>query len=112
MVVLAVNSLFMPGAKEGLEFYLVPDFARMQEVGVVNTLVSAMNQAFFTPVSYTHLDVYKRQRLTSALYSSGLRSLWRQQEGTASGTSAGKTVSAAGSSVLQDVYKRQGPQKP
>ena len=48
VVVLAVNSLFMPGAKEGLEFYLVPDFARMQEVGVVNTLVSAMNQAFFT----------------------------------------------------------------
>ena len=48
MVVLAVNSLFMPGAKEGLTFFLVPDFARMQEVGVVNTLVSAMNQAFFT----------------------------------------------------------------
>ena len=48
MVVLAVNSLFMPGAKEGLSFFLVPDFARMQEVGVVNTLVSAMNQAFFT----------------------------------------------------------------
>ena len=48
MVVLAVNSLFMPGAKEGLSFYLVPDFARMKEVGVVNTLVSAMNQAFFT----------------------------------------------------------------
>ena len=48
MVVLAVNSLFMPGAKAGLSFFLVPDFARMQEVGVVNTLVSAMNQAFFT----------------------------------------------------------------
>ena len=48
MVVLAVNSLFMPGAKEGLSFFLVTDFARMQEVGVVNTLVSAMNQAFFT----------------------------------------------------------------
>ena len=48
MVVLAVNSLFMSGAKEGLSFFLVPDFARMQEVGVVNTLVSAMNQAFFT----------------------------------------------------------------
>ena len=48
MVVLAVNSLFMPGAKEGLSFFLVPDFARMQEVGVVNTLVSDMNQAFFT----------------------------------------------------------------
>ena len=48
MVVLAVNSLFMPGAKEGLRFYLVPDFGRMKEVGVVNTLVGAMNQAFFT----------------------------------------------------------------
>ena len=48
MVVLAVNSLFMPGAKEGLTFFPVPDFTRMREVGVVNTLVSAMNQAFFT----------------------------------------------------------------
>ena len=38
----------MPGAKEGLSFFLVPDFGRMKEVGVVNTLVSAMNQAFFT----------------------------------------------------------------
>lgn len=48
MVVLAVNSLFMPGAAEGLKFYLVPDFARMKEVGIINTLVGAMNQAFFT----------------------------------------------------------------
>ena len=48
MVILAVNSLFMRGAAEGLKFYLVPDFARMKEVGVVNTLVGAMNQAFFT----------------------------------------------------------------
>ena len=48
MVILAVNSLFMPGAAEGLKFYLVPDFARIKEVGVVNTLVGAMNQAFFT----------------------------------------------------------------
>ena len=38
MVILAVNSLFMPGAKEGLRFYLVPDFARMKEVGVVNKI--------------------------------------------------------------------------
>ena len=48
LIMVAVNSLFMPGAKEGLSFFLVPDFTRMQEVGVVNTLVSAMNQAFFT----------------------------------------------------------------
>ena len=48
MVILAVNSLFMDGAEAGLSFFLVPDFVRMKEVGVVNTLVSAMNQAFFT----------------------------------------------------------------
>ena len=48
MVVLAVNSMFMPGAKEGLTFFLVPDFERMKEVGIVTTLVGAMNQAFFT----------------------------------------------------------------
>lgn len=48
MVALAVNSFFMPGAAEGLSFYLIPDFGRMQEVGVINTIVSAMNQAFFT----------------------------------------------------------------
>lgn len=46
MVILAINSFFLPGAKEGLSFYLLPDFARMQEVGVISTLVSAMNQAF------------------------------------------------------------------
>ena len=48
MVALAVNSFFMPGAPEGLSFYLIPDFGRMQEAGVINTIVSAMNQAFFT----------------------------------------------------------------
>ena len=48
MVILAINSFFLPGAKEGLSFYLLPDFARMREVGVISTLVSAMNQAFFT----------------------------------------------------------------
>ncbi|MCF0120091.1 MAG: sodium-dependent transporter [Oscillospiraceae bacterium] len=48
MVILAVRSLTMSGAKEGLAFYLLPDFERMKEVGIANTLVSAMNQAFFT----------------------------------------------------------------
>lgn len=48
MIVLAINSVTMPGAAEGLRFYLLPDFGRMKEVGVVATLVAAMNQAFFT----------------------------------------------------------------
>ena len=45
MVVLAINSFFMAGAKEGLKFYLVPDFGRMQEVGVVSTLVGEIGRA-------------------------------------------------------------------
>lgn len=48
MLLLAVHSFFMPGAAEGLRFFLVPDFARMQSVGIISTLVGAMNQAFFT----------------------------------------------------------------
>lgn len=48
MVVLAVNSIMMDGASEGLSFYLKPDFARMAEVGVGATIVGAMNQSFFT----------------------------------------------------------------
>lgn len=48
MVVLAVHSLFLPGAKEGLSFYLLPDWERLKETGIINTLVGAMNQAFFT----------------------------------------------------------------
>ena len=48
MVVLAFNSLFMDGGKEGLEFYLKPSFQKMQEIGVGEVIVGAMNQAFFT----------------------------------------------------------------
>ena len=48
ILVLAVNSIFLPGAKEGLAFYLLPDFNRAMEVGIINVMVAAMNQAFFT----------------------------------------------------------------
>ena len=48
ILVLAVNSILMPGAKEGLSFYLLPDFQRAKEVGIFNVMVAAMNQAFFT----------------------------------------------------------------
>lgn len=48
MVVLAVNSIFMDGGKEGLTFYLLPDIERMKSIGIGNVIVSAMNQAFFT----------------------------------------------------------------
>ncbi|MBQ7781006.1 MAG: sodium-dependent transporter [Lachnospiraceae bacterium] len=48
MAVLAVNSIFMDGGSQGLKFYLLPDFARMQEIGIGKVIVGAMNQAFFT----------------------------------------------------------------
>ncbi len=48
MVVLAINSIFMSGGAEGLKFYLLPDLSKMQEIGVGNVIVGAMNQAFFT----------------------------------------------------------------
>lgn len=48
MLVLAVNSIFLPGGAEGAKFYLVPDLERIQEVGVGNVIVGAMNQSFFT----------------------------------------------------------------
>lgn len=48
MVILAINNFFMDGAKEGLSFYLIPDFERMKEIGIIKTITGAMNQAFFT----------------------------------------------------------------
>ena len=44
MIVLAINSATLPGAKEGLKFYLVPDLSKISGT----TVVAAMNQAFFT----------------------------------------------------------------
>lgn len=44
MIVLAIHSATLPGAKEGLSFYLVPDFGKING----SVIVGAMNQAFFT----------------------------------------------------------------
>lgn len=48
IVVLAINSVMLPGAEAGLEFYLKPYFERMKEIGVLNVTYNAMSQAFFT----------------------------------------------------------------
>ncbi len=48
MVILAINSFTMDGAKEGLSFYLKPDLEKMKEAGIANVIVGAMTQAFFT----------------------------------------------------------------
>lgn len=44
MLVLAVHSMRLSGAKEGLAFYLMPDFSKITP----SVVVGAMNQAFFT----------------------------------------------------------------
>ncbi len=48
MVVLAVHSVFLKGAAEGIRFYLVPDFGKMVEQGVGTVVFAALSQAFFT----------------------------------------------------------------
>ena len=48
MIVLAINSFTMPGSREGLSFFLLPDFNRTREIGFTNVLMGALNQAFFT----------------------------------------------------------------
>lgn len=48
MVVLVFRVVTLPGAGEGIRFYLVPDFAAMKAQGIGNVIFGAMSQAFFT----------------------------------------------------------------
>ncbi len=48
ITVLAVHSLTLSGAAEGVKFYLLPDFGRAMEMGLGHVITAAMNQAFFT----------------------------------------------------------------
>ena len=48
IVLLAVHSLTLPGATEGMKFYLLPSVDSIRENGLGNLIVDAMNQAFFT----------------------------------------------------------------
>ena len=76
-VIISIYVLTIPGAMDGLKYYLLPDFSKFS----FKTVCAAMGQMFFSmslamgimitygsyarddisPVSYTHLDVYKRQ---------------------------------------------------
>lgn len=48
IVVLAVNSVMLDGAAEGVKFYLVPNFDNIRKAGWGNVIFAAMSQAFFT----------------------------------------------------------------
>lgn len=48
IIVLAVHSVLLPGAGEGLCFYLFPSLERVKAVGLGSVIMAAMNQSFFT----------------------------------------------------------------
>lgn len=48
MIALAIRAVTLPGAEEGLKFYLLPDFNRLMEKGINEVIFAAMGQAFFT----------------------------------------------------------------
>lgn len=48
IVVLAVHSVRLDGAMEGVKFYLIPNLDNMQEAGIGNVIFGALSQAFFT----------------------------------------------------------------
>ncbi|MCI9369141.1 MAG: sodium-dependent transporter [Lachnospiraceae bacterium] len=48
IVILAVNSVMLEGGAEGLKFYLIPDWKKVEEVGLFNVIIAALNQSFFT----------------------------------------------------------------
>lgn len=48
MLILVVRAVTLPGASEGLRFYLMPDFGKIVEQGISTVVFAAMGQAFFT----------------------------------------------------------------
>ncbi len=48
LLALCVRSVTIPGAGEGISFYLIPNFHRMLEAGIGEVVYAAMGQAFFT----------------------------------------------------------------
>ena len=48
ILVLAVHSLTLSGAAEGMKFYLLPSMDSIRENGLRSLITDAMNQAFFT----------------------------------------------------------------
>ena len=83
MVFLAVHSLFLDGAREGLTFYLLPDFSKFTSA----TVVAAMNQAFFSlsigigkRIGQRHRFGYGRGRLGRFDYLPGLLYVRRQTD--------------------------------
>ena len=74
IAVLAIHSLTLTGAREGLSFYLLPDFQKLKDGGI-NLITQAMNQAFFTlSISMGSMEIFgSYMSKDSTLTSEGLR---------------------------------------
>ncbi len=48
IIILAIHSLTLTSAKEGLSFYLLPNIENVKTVGLGKVITAAMNQSFFT----------------------------------------------------------------
>lgn len=48
ILALALHSLVLPNAMEGVKFYLLPSLENVKTQGLANVITAAMNQAFFT----------------------------------------------------------------
>ena len=79
MIVLGIRSLTLPGASEGLSFYLKPSFENMKAAGLGNVFYAALNQSFFTlSLGMGGMEIFgsyidkKRSLLGEALVVAGL----------------------------------------
>ena len=48
IIILAIHAVRLDGGIDGVKFYLLPSFEKIQEVGFFKLITTAMNQAFFT----------------------------------------------------------------
>lgn len=48
MIILMIRNLTLPNAIEGVKFYIIPDFDKLRQIGLLEIVSAAMNQGFFT----------------------------------------------------------------
>lgn len=48
LIVLCIKALALPGASEGMKFYLLPDFSKFTSSSIGSVIYAALGQAFFT----------------------------------------------------------------
>ena len=76
ILVLAGHSLILPGAKEGLSFYLLPDFKRASDVGLGSVIMAAMNQSYVDDLKKAGtFDEDKQAEALSRAISAALKSM-------------------------------------